>query len=230
MVAYFWIHSMGAYFVKTIHVILTELTTTSTTSTTEVKETSIDDLPVEVVSLIGSSLFARDRACFRAVCKTWRCSIPPAPRSVQLDEMVKFPHMYMGCEGSLRQFYHPILNTTHFDNAKQFEDSLFKRCYTRRGQYIWNRITGCNNIEFLASHTNPVFHRGLFFCLGRNGNLATFDPKHSAWTVLIKPEKPCTEIWRNYLVDCDGDLISVFEGHVGNAIEIFKMDYSVMAW
>ncbi|KAM7473816.1 hypothetical protein LguiB_021059 [Lonicera macranthoides] len=193
---------------KTIHVILTEVTTTSTTkvketsiddlpvevvrttSTTKVKETSIDDLPVEVVSLIGSSLFARDRACFRTVCKTWRYSIPPAPRSVQLDEMVKFPHMHMGYEGSLCRFYHPILNTTY-------------------------ALTMPNNSKIRYS---------------KDGNLATFDPKHSAWAVLIKPEKPCTKIRRNYLVDCDGDLISVFEGHVGNAIEIFKMDYSAMAW
>lgn len=73
-------------------------------------------------------------------------------------------------------------------------------------------ITGCNNIEFLASHTNPVFHRGVFYYLVEMGIWLLLTLNTVPWTMLNKPEKSCTEIRRNYLVDCDGDLIFVFEG------------------
>jgi hypothetical protein len=40
---------------------------------------------------------------------------------------------------------------------------------------------------FPVAHANPVLFHDKFYCLGRKGNLATFDPRSDTWTILEKP-------------------------------------------
>ncbi|KAM7469429.1 hypothetical protein LguiA_007612 [Lonicera macranthoides] len=291
---------------------------TTTIETVEAEEKSMAYLPVDVLSLIGSRLLARDLIYFRSVCRAWRSVISPLPSSSvhftksitsSVSALVQFPLlMYSGCESSFYSFYHPICNTTYvlespeIANAKirfskdgwllmsgsheifffnpftkkridlpNLPDGIYNcrsisfssiptlaDCivfgimqsfldyilfsFIRRGEDTWNTFRSTGNLDFWVSHNNPVFHNGVFYCLGKNGNLGTFDPQKAGegededegahgWTVLAKPmEKPCNSIRQNYLVECNGDLIAVFVGHVGKWIKIFKLDSCMMVW
>ncbi|KAM7469661.1 hypothetical protein LguiA_007844 [Lonicera macranthoides] len=276
----------------------------------KVSETSIGNLPIDVLSLIGSSLLARDRVCFRAVCKRWQSVIPPVPCPIHEStesltstvDMVRFPLlMFSRCGGSCFSFYHPICNTTYvldspeIANAKirfskdgwllmsqglkgifffnpfikkridlpdlpytySFEaisfsslpmspdcivfgeiwtfDNSASFCFICHGEDTWNECTAEHKFDFVASHNNPVFHSGMFYYMDKNGKLGTFDPNNDSnhgWTVFPKPEQvqPCNFVRKNYLVECNGELICVFEGHVGKWIRIFKLDDSAMTW
>ncbi|KAM7473662.1 hypothetical protein LguiB_020905 [Lonicera macranthoides] len=267
----------------------------------------MDNLPVDVLRLIGSRLLARDRIFSRSVCRNWRSAIPVVPSPVPLTKslmsfatMTRFPLlMYYGCEGSFYSFYHPVYNTTYVSpkiaNAKirfskdgwllmsQGQKEIFffnpiinkqidlpnvldysynfttisfsslptsADCtvfgvrhssstsisfnFIRRGEDTWTECTVKSSIEFIGSLNNPVFHNGLFYYLDRKGILGTFDPTQEGgedgWTVLEKPKQPCNSIHRNYLFECDGELISVFLGQLGKWVKIFKLDAPTMTW
>nr|DAD39240.1 TPA_asm: hypothetical protein HUJ06_013563 [Nelumbo nucifera] len=60
----------------------------------------------------------------------------------------------------------------------------------RRGESDWTnyRIENKNKVKFVASNSNPVFHEGRFYCLGKDGRVGAFDPSlgENGWTVLPK--------------------------------------------
>ncbi|KAG8087496.1 hypothetical protein GUJ93_ZPchr0010g9705 [Zizania palustris] len=78
---------------------------------------------------------------------------------------------------------------------------------------------------------NPVMFCGEFYCLGRKGNLGVFDPTSDTWRILDKPEPIHAEMdllqddhrGREfcYLVDMEGELVSVFlhQAEVATQIE-----------
>ncbi|XP_050220969.1 uncharacterized protein LOC126671254 [Mercurialis annua] len=101
------------------------------------------------------------------------------------------------------------------------------------GETVWTRLELKKYCKFIISHCNPVFYDGLFYCFGRNGMLGTFDPRkddETGWTLLRWPEKPCVSSESNYLIECNGDLFSVFEGPSGKYIKVFKLDKKSMSW
>ena len=73
---------------------------------------------------------------------------------------------------------------------------------------------------FHVAYNNPIYFRGEFYCLGRKGSLAVFNPSNNTWRMLGKPEPIYAEL--NvfdddhegakfcYLVELEGDLVSVF--------------------
>ncbi|CAL4999066.1 unnamed protein product [Urochloa decumbens] len=130
-------------------------------------------------------------------------------------------------------------------------------------------ITGSNSGVFVAVHTwkhgedrwnehefeyqvspfpvacnNPVLFHGMFYCLGRKGNLGVFDlgskDTKSAWKILDKPEPIHAEMdlfdhdheGREfcYLVELKGELISVFMRNAAEPPRVFKLDETKMAW
>ncbi|CAL1407388.1 unnamed protein product [Linum trigynum] len=108
----------------------------------------------------------------------------------------------------------------------------------RRGQRKWTdsseRMKG---IQFDNSFTNPVYHRGLFYFMGKNGNLCTYNPrpkKKQSRTLLSNlPTKPCAaSIRRSHLMECDGKLLSVFTGHMGRSLQVYELhqDQGTMTW
>ncbi|XP_050221463.1 uncharacterized protein LOC126671720 [Mercurialis annua] len=105
--------------------------------------------------------------------------------------------------------------------------------FIRHGETDWTCFELNEYSKFIISHSNPVFYDGLFYCLGRNGRLGTFDPQkddETGWTLLPSPENPCVSSRRNYLIECNGDLLSVFEGSSGKYIKVFKLDKQSMSW
>ncbi|KAL6661585.1 hypothetical protein ACP70R_000969 [Stipagrostis hirtigluma subsp. patula] len=99
-------------------------------------------------------------------------------------------------------------------------------------------------VSFLVARNNPVFFNGMFYCLGRKGNLGVFDPRSgdpsTAWTVLEKPEPIHAEmeffgydhegVEFCYLVELGGEMVSVFMRNTSEPPQVFKLDETKMAW
>ncbi|XP_010917464.1 F-box/kelch-repeat protein At1g57790 [Elaeis guineensis] len=104
------------------------------------------------------------------------------------------------------------------------------------GDNAWKELWYDNNLPFCATHNNPVFHHGLFYCLGTHGNLGVFNPMDMTWTVLDRP-KPIHSVVNEersmedcYLVESNGELLSVFNGNDAKPILVFRLDKSKMTW
>ncbi|KAJ6977873.1 hypothetical protein NC653_029690 [Populus alba x Populus x berolinensis] len=110
--------------------------------------------------------------------------------------------------------------------------------FIRRGEDSWTSDPIHIESGFVPSYTSPVFHKGCFYFLGQPGCLAVFDPKEEEeeeldkWAVLDSPGNPCTSspISNCYLVDCNGELMSVFVGYMGQWVRVYMLDPSSMAW
>ncbi|KAJ3694785.1 hypothetical protein LUZ60_000162 [Juncus effusus] len=107
----------------------------------------------------------------------------------------------------------------------------------RPGQEKWNDLNGSSNPgNFYFARNNPVFFLGEVYCLGRTGNLAVFDLETMECEVLDWPEpilseKPAREKEDCYLMEIEGELISVFpNGGMEGSFRIFKLDQSEMDW
>ncbi|KAH7860265.1 hypothetical protein Vadar_011372 [Vaccinium darrowii] len=107
----------------------------------------------------------------------------------------------------------------HFD--KYFNISMI-RC----GEENWQVSCGANNLPIFLSHCSPVFHKGEFYCLGQHGNLGVFNPNGAYWRVLDIPHKqpqllhPKVPHERNFLLECDGELLSVSISFMGKLISV----------
>ncbi|KAF9616358.1 hypothetical protein IFM89_029612 [Coptis chinensis] len=96
--------------------------------------------------------------------------------------------------------------------------------------------------EFIASYCNPIFYDGVFYCLSKDGKLGILRPleredNELMWKVLPVPaviSYSDMEIYEtpisSYIVECDGEILSVFMGIVGKPVSVFKLDVSKMKW
>jgi hypothetical protein len=115
----------------------------------------------------------------------------------------------------------------------------------RRGEKDWEEQEFVyEEMPFPVAHNNPVVCRGKFYCLGRKGNLGVFDLEskdpRSAWKILDKPEPIHAEmelfdedhVGREfcYLVELEGELVSVFMCNAAETPRVFKLDETKMAW
>ena len=91
-----------------------------------------------------------------------------------------------------------------------------------------------NDADFSFNNNSPIFYRGAFYCLGQKGNLGILklnNDGENTWEVLAKPKPPCTGGYdQNYLVECDGELFSVFVGNMRKWVQVFKLNESKMTW
>ncbi|GMY30856.1 f-box/kelch-repeat protein [Fagus crenata] len=86
--------------------------------------------------------------------------------------------------------------------------------------------------NFVFNDNSPIFYRGAFYYLGQKGNLGILklnDEEHS-WKVLTELKQPCTGYIQNFLVECDGELLSVFLDHFGKWVRVFKLNELKMTW
>ncbi|KAF9589864.1 hypothetical protein IFM89_028799 [Coptis chinensis] len=98
-------------------------------------------------------------------------------------------------------------------------------------------------IEFLTANCNPVFWDGVFYCLGKDGKLGCFHSKEEdvyEWRVLPVPAiiswSPSmlysvlqSSEWQ-FLVEYNGEILSVSVGFVGQHVRVYKLDQSKMRW
>ncbi|OVA01299.1 Protein of unknown function DUF295 [Macleaya cordata] len=86
-------------------------------------------------------------------------------------------------------------------------------------------------VRFRPYINNTVFCDTAFYCLDSNGKLGVFNLEDDfSWKVLVKLQRPCTSLYQCFLVECEGKLLSVFVGHVGKWVRIFRLDFSKMVW
>ena len=90
----------------------------------------------------------------------------------------------------------------------------------------------CTTDDAFIFNNSPVFYRGAFYYLGQKGNLGIFELCDGGyiWDVPTKPKPPCTCYTQNYLVECNGELLSVFVGHFGKWVRVFKLNESKKTW
>ncbi|KAI3949021.1 hypothetical protein MKW98_021627 [Papaver atlanticum] len=113
--------------------------------------------------------------------------------------------------------------------------------FTKRGYEDWSYAV-YNNIylpphkkkmDFEPTLNSPVFYRGRFYCLDHNGTLGVFKHEHPnrSWEILSMITPPnCGFIYDGFLVECEGKLLSVLLGRLGNWIRIFRLDVAKMVW
>ncbi|KAF3332054.1 F-box protein family-like protein [Carex littledalei] len=106
------------------------------------------------------------------------------------------------------------------------------------GQDEWCCMEFNNNCPFPVAHNNHVFIDGEFYCLGRLGNLGVFNAENNAWRIIDKSSPIYSDLDQApelaseycYLLECNGDLISVFRAVNMNYIQVYKLDRSKMSW
>ncbi|WJX27119.1 hypothetical protein P8452_15974 [Trifolium repens] len=79
---------------------------------------------------------------------------------------------------------------------------------------------------------SPAFHNGLFYFLSITGKLAVIEvtKENIRWKVLEELQAPCSTCFNNFLVECDGNLLSVFESDFAKGVQVFKLNESTMTW
>ncbi|XVF03811.1 hypothetical protein REPUB_Repub05bG0025100 [Reevesia pubescens] len=105
---------------------------------------------------------------------------------------------------------------------------------TRTGGERWVDVDELHDeIEFIFFDNSLVFYKGAFYCLGNGGNLGVleFIDDEVTWKVLSKLTRPYNLSYhQNFLVECKGELLSVFVGKFGKEFHVFRLNDSSMEW
>ncbi|XP_057431989.1 uncharacterized protein LOC130724714 [Lotus japonicus] len=102
------------------------------------------------------------------------------------------------------------------------------------GEEEWEEVY-FEESKFIRASLNPCFHNGAFYYLNNDGKLGFVNvgDEDIYWEECEKPDAPrCarTDYYKCYLVECNGSLLSVFEGYLGNWVRVFKLDETDMQW
>ncbi|XP_074278353.1 F-box protein At3g56470-like [Silene latifolia] len=108
-------------------------------------------------------------------------------------------------------------------NYLQFEDKEWNSCHFGNNQ----------DGRFCPGFASPMYYAGGFYFLDEDtGNLGVFqlgdgDPR---WTVYGRPFVRAGGFHSSYLVECGGDLISVFIGKKGCWVQVFRFNFLNKKW
>lgn len=102
----------------------------------------------------------------------------------------------------------------------------------RFGDEMWERWFFEEDREFMPGITTPVWYKEAFYFLDTRGYVGEFKfiKEEGNWEVYGKPQTPSTSFLSSHLVECDGELLSVFIGHMGSWVRVFKFDWSKKKW
>ncbi|KAK2384771.1 hypothetical protein QL285_072079 [Trifolium repens] len=94
------------------------------------------------------------------------------------------------------------------------------------------RLIDFEDKKFPLFNINPAFHNGLFYFLSVTGKLAFIEVKGEeiSWKILEEPQAPCSSHFNNFLVECDGNLLTVFESPFAKGVQVFKLNDDTMTW
>ncbi|CAJ2658561.1 unnamed protein product [Trifolium pratense] len=86
--------------------------------------------------------------------------------------------------------------------------------------------------DFSLYNISPAFHNGLFYFLSITGKLGVIEVTREqiSWKILEKLQAPCSSHFNNFLVECDGNLLSVFERDFAKGVQVFKLNEDTMTW
>ncbi|KAI3863684.1 hypothetical protein MKW98_031276 [Papaver atlanticum] len=120
------------------------------------------------------------------------------------------------------------------------EESSLDTFFIKKGDKSWtceqfdhvSLPPGRKHLEFELSFNNPVFYHGAFYCLGISGTLGVFKFQHGiTWEILTTVAPPkCECIYKSFLVECAGKLLSVLLGHLGKWVRVFRLEETEMVW
>ncbi|XP_026451399.1 F-box/kelch-repeat protein At1g57790-like [Papaver somniferum] len=108
---------------------------------------------------------------------------------------------------------------------------------TKRGSRHWRYLVSENfDDSFVPCFNNPGFFRTGFFCLDYSGTLGCCvvndrDNNHGLdWKVYNKPLKQFNDAFPCYLVECNGNLLLVNIGPIGETVGVFRLDQTNKVW
>ncbi|KAF7831162.1 F-box/kelch-repeat protein [Senna tora] len=93
---------------------------------------------------------------------------------------------------------------------------------------------------FQINNSSPVFYKERFYLLGLDGKLSVLKCVHReddlgfywiiTWDILERLETPHKSFYQNFLLGCDGKLMSIFVGEMGEWLQIYSLDFTEMRW
>eukprot|EP00268_Persea_americana_P002022 TRINITY_DN10601_c0_g1_i2.p1 TRINITY_DN10601_c0_g1~~TRINITY_DN10601_c0_g1_i2.p1 ORF type:complete len:328 (-),score=34.52 TRINITY_DN10601_c0_g1_i2:96-1079(-) len=113
-------------------------------------------------------------------------------------------------------------------NCKPYDGILIRTCSP--GAQSWTHLFLGEGVFplFHVDGTNPVFHNGLFYCPGQQGNLGVYNIIEDTWNVLKNPMPLELPMGHCFLIEFNGELLLVY--HLRTQIHIFSLDKSKMVW
>ncbi|KAL6988283.1 hypothetical protein U1Q18_014033 [Sarracenia purpurea var. burkii] len=88
--------------------------------------------------------------------------------------------------------------------------------------------------SFQALRCPPVLCNGSYYFLGDSGELGVYDPTddegEGSWDICGKPSQKLKNSQQGYIVESDGDLLSVFIANEGSRVYVLKRDFSNNSW
>lgn len=121
-----------------------------------------------------------------------------------------------------------------------FENDQLTVNITYPGKDEWSDST-FGVFGFPLYNNSPVFHNRAFYYFNEKGKMGVLkgggaegvgegEWEEVSLDELDKPDAPFTNYYNNFLVECNGNLLSVFEGHFGKYVRVFKLNESEMTW
>ncbi|XP_074319050.1 uncharacterized protein LOC141655971 [Silene latifolia] len=110
--------------------------------------------------------------------------------------------------------------------------SCFDASY-KEWEYFEMGFNSDEDIPFYANHkTSPVYYKNAFYFLGTDGCLGELKfLEQVSWHVYKFPfPTEGTKLNSSYLVELDGELVSVFIGKDGSWVKVFKFNFSDNCW
>ncbi|XP_058784044.1 uncharacterized protein LOC131658807 [Vicia villosa] len=85
---------------------------------------------------------------------------------------------------------------------------------------------------FYVKNKSPNFHNGSFYYLSDNGTLGfiKLTERGASRKKFNTSRSPCTNTINSFIVECNGNQLSVFEGPFGKWVEIFELNKLTMTW
>ncbi|XP_026449192.1 uncharacterized protein LOC113349430 [Papaver somniferum] len=107
----------------------------------------------------------------------------------------------------------------------------------KRGSCYWrSRVRLNSDDSFVPCFNNSVFFQGDFFCLdyaGTLGRCVVYDEDKIntlGWVVYSESLKQFNGTFPSYLVECNGQLLTVNVGRFGKPVGVFSLDWAKKVW
>ncbi|WJX92391.1 hypothetical protein P8452_74039 [Trifolium repens] len=199
-------------------------------------------LPIDVVEVIANHLNVLDYLQFRATNKHLRLAVPPIQwrsSSSRFDDLSMCPLFVFPKNDKVFTFVHPkhgieYKNMIKFPQGKQWNIHS-EICCSKDGWLLLVAVNVKSQVFFnpFTKEVLPLpFHRKEIRNISITGKLGVIKAtrEEASLEVLEELQAPCCTCFNNFLVECDGNLLLVFESPFAKGVYIFKLNESTMTW
>ncbi|RHN72321.1 hypothetical protein MtrunA17_Chr2g0286391 [Medicago truncatula] len=144
----------------------------------------------------------------------------------QFDDLSMSPLFVFSAKEKVFTFVHPKhgLVYKYIINFPQGWYSNSEICCSKDGWIL-------NNFQvFFNPFTKELLRHRLGFREIRNTRCFGIIRGRRSWKELEEPQAPCNKYFNNFLVECDGNLLAVFEISLGKGVKVFELNESTMTW